>query len=214
MGKSKKSESTSKKPEKYEAPSWDYIYELCIQVADQVRDSGYDPDLLVAVSRGGWIPGRVLSDLLENPEVATIKVEHYIGIYRTRSKPEITQPLPIDVKGKRILLVDDIADSGKSLKLVKEHLVEQGASDVKVCALYFKPWSVVTPDFFARKTDAWICFPHEIYETMKKIYLKFKKRGMSLQEIRTRLVQMGIKPSIAGKFLSQIVAGEEKSTTA
>lgn len=214
MGTSKKSKSSSEKPEKYEAPSWDYIYELCIHVADQVKESGYDPDLLVAVARGGWIPGRVLSDLLENPEVATIKVEHYIGIYETRQKPEITQPLPIDVRGKRILLVDDIADSGKSLKLVKEYLTEQGASDVKVCALYFKPWSVVAPDFFARKTDAWICFPHEIYETMKKIYLKFKKRGMSLQEIKAKLVQMGIKPSIVGKFLSQIAADVKKSPTA
>jgi len=200
--------SPSKKPDKYEAPSWGYIYELCIQVANQIRRSGYKPDLLVAISRGGWIPGRVLSDLLENPNLATIKVEHYIGIYKTRARPKITQPLPIEVKGKRILLVDDIADSGKSLKLVKKHLFDQGAVDVKICALYFKPWSVVTPDFYARRTDAWICFPHEIYETMKKIILKLKGQGRSQEEIEAELVRTGIKPQVIKKFAPQILAGE------
>ena len=200
--------STPKKPNKYEAPSWDYIYELCIQVADQIRRSGYKPDLLVAISRGGWIPGRVLSDLLENPNIATIKVEHYIDIYKTRAKPEITQPIPIEVKGKKILLVDDIADSGKSLKLVKEHLAEQGAADVKICALYYKPWSIVTPDFSARTTDAWICFPHEIYETIKKIILKLKAQGKSREEIEAELVRIGIKPPLIKKFASQILEEE------
>lgn len=199
--------STHAKPKKYEAPSWNYIYELCIQVADLIRISGYKPDLLVAISRGGWVPGRILSDLLDNPNIATIKVEHYIDIYKTHMKPKITQPLPIDVKGKKILLIDDIADSGKSLKLVKEHLIEQGAADVKICALYYKPWSIVTPDFSVRMTDAWICFPHEIFETMKKIYLRLKKRGKSRREIEAELVRIGIKPLIVRKFMSQIDAG-------
>ncbi|MFB0499714.1 MAG: phosphoribosyltransferase [Candidatus Hadarchaeaceae archaeon] len=196
-----------KKPEKYEVPSWDFIYELCIQVADQVRRSGYKPDLLVAVSRGGWIPGRVLSDLLENPKIATIKVEYYVDIYKTHTKPKITQPLPIDVKGKKILLIDDISDSGKSLKLVKEHLAEQGAAEVKICTLYYKPWSILTPDFFVRRTDAWVCFPHEIFETVKKIYLKLKGQGKSQDEIEAELVRIGIKPSIVRKFISQVAEG-------
>ncbi len=201
--------SSPKKPEKYEAPSWNHIYELCIQVVDQIRRSGYKPDLLVAISRGGWVPGRVLSDLLENPDIATIKVEHYIGIYKTRARPKITQPLPIEVDGKRILLVDDIADSGKSLKLVKKHLFDQGAADVKICALYCKPWSIVTPDFLARTTDAWICFPHEIYETMKKIILKLKGQGKSREEIEAELVRIGMKPPIVKKFTPQILARED-----
>lgn len=195
---------TQKRPEKYEAPDWNYIYELCIEVADKIRQSEYRPDLLVAVARGGWIPGRVLSDLLENPEVATIKVEHYVGIYKTRSKPEITQPLPIDVTGKKILLVDDIADSGKSLKLVKGYLLNQGATDVKICALYCKPWSIVVPDFSARMTDAWIWFPHEIFETMKKVYLRLRKEGKSRKEIERELLHIGIKPLLTQKFLQRI----------
>lgn len=194
----------NERPEKHEVPNWEQIYELCIQVADNIKKSSFSPDLLVAISRGGWIPGRILSDMLGNPHVATIKVEHYVDIYETTPKPEITQPIPIDVKSKKILLVDDIADSGKSLKLVKEHLLEQGASDVKICALYCKPWSIVTPDFCARKTDAWIWFPHEVFETMKKVHQKKKKQGKSDREIEKELISIGINPEFVKKFMSWV----------
>ena len=190
---------------KYEVPSWDYIYELCIRVADRIKRSGYNPDLLVAIARGGWVPGRVLSDLLLNPNVATIVVEYYTDIYKTRKKPEITQPLSADVKGKRILLIDDVADSGKSIELVKKYLEGRGALDVKVCTLYHKPWSVVTPDYCARKTKAWVCFPHETYETMKKIILRLKAKGSSRKEIEAEFIRIGMKSPLVRKFVPQIL---------
>ncbi|MEM2250760.1 MAG: phosphoribosyltransferase [Candidatus Hadarchaeales archaeon] len=188
-------------PDKHEVPSWDEIYKLCLEVAEKIKRSGFKPDILVAISRGGWIPGRILSDLLENPNIATIKVEHYIDIYKTTPKPQITQPLPIDVSGKRVLLIDDIADSGKSLQLVKEHLLESGVREVKICALYCKPWSVVVPDFYARETDAWIWFPHELFETMKKMVARLKKNGKSQEEIEEALLKIGLKQELVEKFL-------------
>jgi hypothetical protein len=193
-----------KRPDKHEVPSWDYIYELCVKLADQIKKSGYKPDLLVALSRGGWIPGRILSDLLDNPTIATIKVEHYLDIYKTMDEPRITQPIPIDVRGKRILLIDDIADSGKSLRLVRDHLLKQGAKEVRICALYRKPWSIVIPEFCARETDAWIWFPHEIYETMKKVYVRLRKEGKTREEIEHRLIEIGVRPGLVRKFLSWI----------
>lgn len=188
-------------PDKHEVPSWEEIYRLCLEVAEKIKRSGFKPDVLVAISRGGWIPGRILSDLLENPNIATIKVEHYVDIYQTMQKPQITQPLPIDVTGKKVLLIDDIADSGKSLKLVKEHLLESGVKEVKICALYCKPWSVVVPDFYARETDAWIWFPHELFETAKKMVAKLKKEGKNRREIEEKLVEIGLKPDLVKKFL-------------
>ena|GEM_PF-206923 len=192
--------SSPKRPEKYEVPNWDYIYTLCIRVARLVEHSGYCPDLIVAVSRGGWIPGRILSDVLGLPEVATVRVEYYKDIYKTRSKPEITQPVSTDVNGKKILLVDDIADSGNSLKIVREHLFERGAKEVKICTLYHKPWSVVIPDFKARNTDAWVCFPHEIFETMGKIYSRLRKQGKTKLEIKRKLLSIGIEPHLVKRF--------------
>jgi hypoxanthine phosphoribosyltransferase len=194
----------SKRPEKYEVPSWNDIYAMCLKVADLIKKGTYKPDLIIAVSRGGWIPGRILSDLLENPKIATIKVEYYEDIYETRSEPEITQPLTVDIRGKRVLLVDDIADSGHSLRLVKEHLFEKGAADVRVCTLYYKPWSVVIPDYSARITDAWVCFPHEIFETMRKVYSRLKKRGMTDKSAERYLLRMGIRSNLVRKFMSEV----------
>ena len=200
----------AKRPDKYEVPSWDYIYELCVQLADQIRRSRYKPDLIVAVARGGWVPGRLLSDLLENTYVASIKVEHYIDIYKTQEKPEITQTLPVDIKGKKVLIVDDVADSGYSIKIAKEYLLKQGAKVVKVAAIYYKPWSVVTPDFYARETDAWICFPHETFESIKKIYERLRKKGKSKKEIEKQLLDIGIKPLLVQKLLPQIMGNRKR----
>ncbi len=190
------------RPQKHEVPSWDYIYRLCVQVVDQIKKSKFKPDLIVAIARGGWIPGRILSDMLENPSIATIRVEHYVDIYKTISKPKITQPIPMDVEGKKILLVDDIADSGKSLKMVRDHLLDQGAADVKICALYKKPWSIVTPDYVAKSTDAWIWFPHERFETMKKIYVKLREDGKTRDEIRKELIKIGVQQELVNKFFA------------
>ncbi|MEM3421551.1 MAG: phosphoribosyltransferase [Candidatus Hadarchaeum sp.] len=192
-----------KKPVKYEVPGWEYIHELCVELAEQVKRSKYNPDLIVAVSRGGWIPGRLILDFLGGPDIATIKVEYYVGFYKTRDKPEITQPLAVNVKGKKILLVDDIADTGRSLKVALEYLREQGAKEVKTAALYFKPWSLVVPDFYARKTDAWVCFPHETYESIDKMYSQLIKQGKSKKDVMKRLVELGIRPFHVEKFLSK-----------
>ncbi|MFN4133226.1 MAG: phosphoribosyltransferase [Candidatus Hadarchaeales archaeon] len=193
-----------KHPEKHEAPSWEEIYLMCIELAEKIKSAGFDPDIIVAISRGGWVPGRIFSDLLGNPNIATIKVEHYLDIYKTLPSPQITQPLPIDVREKKILLVDDIADSGRSLKLVREHLFQQGAKDVKICALYYKPWSIVTPDFYGRSTDAWIWFPHEVFETMKKVYSRRVAEGKGVDEIKNEFLKIGLKEELIRKFFDWI----------
>ncbi len=201
---------TAKRPDKYEAPSWDYIHELCIDLADEIRAAKYEPDIIVAISRGGWIPGRLLSDLLGKLVVATIQVEHYVDVYKTRKKPEITQPISIDVKGKKVLLVDDLADTGLSLKLVTDYLNNNGAKDVKICALYWKPWSLVVPDFYARETDAWICYPYEAYETISKLYAKMKKEGNSDKEIMEKMLAIGIRPLHLQKFFSRVACEKKR----
>ncbi|MGQ9788381.1 MAG: phosphoribosyltransferase [Candidatus Hadarchaeaceae archaeon] len=188
---------------KYEVPSWEYIHELCVKLAEQIKMSRYSPDLIVAVSRGGLIPGRLILDFLGGPDIVTIKVEHYVDFYKTRNKPEITRPLAVNVKGKRILLVDDIADTGKSLKVAVGYLMDQGARDVKIGTLYFKPWSAVVPDFYVRKTDAWVCFPHETYESIEKMYLKLRRQGWSRGEIAKKLVELGMRPYHVEKYLSK-----------
>ncbi|MBS7618965.1 phosphoribosyltransferase, partial [Candidatus Bathyarchaeota archaeon] len=99
----------------YEAPSWDEIYEMCLDLASMIKASGFKPDLIVGIARGGWIPARLLSDFLNNPNITSIKVEFYLDIGKTKDEPTITQDIQVPVNEKKVLLVDDVADTGKSL---------------------------------------------------------------------------------------------------
>jgi len=164
---------------------------------------GFKPDVIVGVSRGGWLPARVLSDLLDNPTLANIRVGFYVDVYKTVSEPVITQPVSVSVKDKQVLVVDDITDTGKSLQLVWESLMTE-AKDVKSVTLYHKAWSCFTPDLYARETDAWIIFPWEYYETVKKVGSRLVDEGKSLNAVKNTLVDMGLKETLVTRFVNEL----------
>jgi hypoxanthine phosphoribosyltransferase len=103
-----------------------------------------------------------------------------------------------------VLVVDEVADTGKSLKLVKEHIIEQGATEVKIATVYYKPWSIVKPDYYEKETSQWIVFPWEIKETVRKIVKKCEKTGKPIREEAARLVKAGISPGLIERFLKEI----------
>lgn len=177
---------------RYVSPSWDRIYEMLIDLALRVRKSGFKPHLIVGVSRGGWAPGRILSDLLENTHTVNIKIEFYVGIGKTARKPVVTQPLSEDIAGKRVLVVDDVSDTGESLKVAVDHMVEKGASGVKTVTVYYKPHSTFKPDFFADSTPDWIIFPWERLEATKLLMEEAKSSGRDLDSVRQILKKCGV----------------------
>ncbi len=149
--------------------SWEDIERQCVELAKMLRRSGVRADMIVGISRGGLVPARLLSDLLGNDELHTMRVKFYTGIGRVGERPVILHPTQVDVTGRRVLLVDDIADSGKSLSTAKRHLEERGAGEIVVATLMKKPASVITPDFYVQETDAWVIFPWEARETARLI---------------------------------------------
>jgi hypoxanthine phosphoribosyltransferase len=179
-------------PRRYVAPSWDSIYEMLINIALRIKGSGFRPDYIVGVSRGGWAPGRILSDLLENTHTANIKIEFYVGIERTARKPIVTQPLIEDITKKNILVVDDVSDTGESLKVAFDHVVGKGAADVKTATVYYKPHSIFKPDFFADSTSDWIIFPWERLEATKLLIQEARSEGRDLSSVRQTLKACGI----------------------
>ena len=181
----------------YVAPSWDKIYEMIVDLALVIRASGFKPDLIVGVSRGGWAPGRILSDLLENPHTANIKIEFYVGIEKTGRKPVVTQPISEDISKKNVLVVDDVADTGESLKLALDHVLEKGAGKIMTATVYYKPHSKFKPDFFADTTSNWIIFPWERLEATKLLLEEAKAEGHSLDSVRAVLKKCGIEGRIA-----------------
>jgi hypoxanthine phosphoribosyltransferase len=164
------------------APSWNHIHNLLIRLATRIKKSGFKPDIIVGVSRGGWIPARIMSDILENNILANISVEFYVDIGKSKQKPTITQPISTSVKNMKVLVVDDLADSGESLKLVKAHLEKQGAQEIRIATIYFKPWSIVVPHYYEKQTQNWIVFPWEQKEAARKILKTKTSKGGTVQD--------------------------------
>lgn len=191
-----------------EVPTWDKIYMMLLRLAQEIKKSSFKPDVIVGVSRGGWLPARVLSDLLDNPNLANVKVEFYLGVAETKGEPTLTQPVSVNVAGKKVLIVDEVADTGKSLKLIKEHLAKEGAKKVKIAAIYYKPWSIIVPDYYAKETSRWIVFPWEVKETIRKIVKKCREKGKPLEKEMAKLVKAGLSKELVDGFLKEAL-GEE-----
>lgn len=155
--------------------SWRDIEKQCRELARRIRKRGLGFDVIIALARGGWVPGRLLSDYLGNDELYTVRVKYYAGVGQRKEKPLILHPPELDIAGKRVLLVDDIADTGESLLAAMKHLRERGAGSIFVATLVRKPHSKVIPDLYVRETDAWVVFPWEVKETIESI--KGKGRG-------------------------------------
>jgi len=189
----------------FEAPTWNQIYNMLLNLAEKIRKNGFKPDVIVGVSRGGWPPARVLSDLLGNPNLANVRAEFYLGVAETKGEPVLTQPVSMTVKGKRVLVVDEVADTGKSLKLIKEHIIEKGATQVKIATVYYKPWSIVKPDYYEKETRSWVVFPWEIKETLQRITKKCREKGKSVEEETAKLVKAGIPEEIVRRFSKEIL---------
>jgi hypoxanthine phosphoribosyltransferase len=187
--------------QKYVAPSWDKVYEMLLDIALTIRSSGFRPDFIVGVSRGGWAPGRILSDLLENAHTVNIKIEFYVGIGKTSREPVVTQPLSESITNRNVLVVDDVSDSGKSLKVAMEHMLEKGAAKVKTATVYFKPHSIFKPDYFAVSTSDWIIFPWERLEATNLLIKEARTQGRGLDSVRETLRQCGIKDEIIDSLL-------------
>ena len=149
---------------------WSKGAEMCEQLAEMVRDE--NPDVLVGVSRGGLVPVRILSDILGITRIGILGVQFYKKVGETKDFPEITHDMPLDVSGKKVLIVDDVADTGKSLVAARDYISRKGAGEIKVATLHYKPTSIIKPDYFVGVTTSWIVYPWEQYEVKREIEKK------------------------------------------
>lgn len=195
--------SFPKDPVSYIVPSWEDLDAICVDLAEKITASGQKFDRVVALARGAWPFAKALVDLLEIPEVASIGVRFYDGINHRLDKPRIYQELPVTVKGERVLLFDDVADTGGSLIFTKDHLKQQGVTAVVTATLFYKPQSRFLPDFFGEETTAWIIYPFEKREGMGLLQKKWADQNLTLDEITDRFRIMGIKPTVIDLFRKQ-----------
>ncbi|MEW6294047.1 MAG: phosphoribosyltransferase [Pseudomonadota bacterium] len=153
-------------PQRCEIVSWHAVHAMARKLAHQVIDSGFRPEIIVAIGRGGLVPGRILSDLLGQMDLTSFKIEHYHHATKLRAA-RVRYPLAADVAGRRVLLVDDVADSGETFAIALEHLASHGApAAVKSAVLHYKTVSPYRPDFYARQVRnwRWIIYPWAVAE--------------------------------------------------
>lgn len=150
---------------KVEIPTIDEIYNYLADLAVKIKSSKKRYDLIVGVARGGLIPARILGDFLLIKDIRVLYARYYSRPYETVEKPEIYSESIGDVSGKKILVVDDVADTGDTLIAIKNYLISKRAKEVDIAVIYVKPWNKAEVRYFSRETNAWIVFPWEFLET-------------------------------------------------
>ncbi|MHA2254387.1 MAG: phosphoribosyltransferase [Candidatus Kariarchaeaceae archaeon] len=182
--------------------NWQDAYDKIFRLYEQLKNSKYEPDIIVGVARGGWIPARLIADFYCLKVTANIKVEAYELIGETDVEAKITQDINIKVGGKKLLIVDDIADSGASLKVVLDKLKVDNPAEIKTATLFYKPHSVIKPDHFVEQTNSWVVFPWEIFETIQELSSNMKADGKSLAEIKEELKNIGLPAGMVEVYFS------------
>jgi hypothetical protein len=149
--------------------NWDYIYDLCREVSDQVKAAEFEPDVVVALARGGWFAGRCTCDFLGLDDLTSLKMEHYVGTAQKAGEPTVRYPMPEgSVEGKDVLVIDDIADTGGSIRRAHEYVTERDASEVRTATLQLLGTSEFEPDFVGEELAewAWVVYPWNFIEDM------------------------------------------------
>ena len=129
-------------------------------LAQQVVDSGYEPDLVLSIARGGLGLGMGLGYALDVKNLSAVNVEFYTGVDERLDVPIMLPPTPdvVDLAGLRILIADDVADTGKTLEIVRAFCADHVA-EARIAVIYEKPRTVVLADYVWRRTERWIDFP-------------------------------------------------------
>lgn len=169
--------------------SWTTYHVLARKLAATILNHEKPFDEIVAIARGGLTLGHLLSDHLQIP-ICSITIQSYTDIQK-QGELKITAGLGKHIKGLRILLVDDIADSGKTLRRATSYLKRFRPSSITTVTMFYKPQSIMRPDYFVEETKKWVIFPTEITETITLISHNMTKEGKTKTEIQSFLLSLG-----------------------
>ena len=148
--------------------SWKRFHLLVKQLAAIVKEAGFVPDVIIGITRGGLVPLAIMGEIVGTKNVATISARSYDGV--KKSELSVTALPEIDMKGKRVLLVDEITDSGETFKKIAELIrkryepKEVKTAVVVVNKAHCNHW----PDFFVQETEVWVVFPWQEWPRRKR----------------------------------------------
>ena len=176
--------------------NWEYIYGRCRDVSTQVKAAEFEPDVIVALARGGWFAGRCICDFLGLNDLTSLKMEHYVGTAEKSDGPQIRYPMPEgSVEGKDVLIIDDIADTGGSIKRAQEYVEKRNAGEIRTATLQLLQTSEFEPDFVGEQLEewTWVVYPWNFIEDMidliSGVMTKADQEAFTTEDIRHYLTE-------------------------
>jgi uncharacterized protein len=156
--------------------TWEDVYHLCHQLVRELRKANFRIDIIVAIARGGYVPGRLLSDMLGIHDLTCFKIEHYRGACE-QHEAFVKYPLNADINGRNVLLLDDVCDSGDTFAVGIEHIRHCGAvNQMRTAALHLKTVSKYMPDFYVEEIGEWrwLIYPWAVNEDLSSMIAKMQ----------------------------------------
>ena len=147
---------------------WERAARLSRLLAEKIRASGYLPDVVVAIGRGGYVPARIVCDELLLKDLTGIKIEHWGPGAEKKEEATIRYPLAADVRGLAVLIVDDVTDTGETLRVARGYVEGFSPREVRTAVLHHKRTSAVLPDYYAGYVGdwRWVTYPWAAHEDL------------------------------------------------
>ncbi len=161
------------------------------RIAEKLRAAGPAPQTLVGLSRGGWVPARLLADRLGIRRLVSLRVQHW-GVTATRDgAAQLSEGLSGSVEGEAVLVVDDITDTGDSLRLARDHVQAAGPRSVETAAFVHIGHSRFVPTYYGEEIPrgdwVWVVFPWNYWEDLATLSAKAAEEAPSPAAIRAVL---------------------------
>lgn len=155
-------------------------------VSEKIMRSGWNPDVIIAISRGGFVPARIICDRLVVGELVSLQVSHWPSAAQVAKEAGVRYPLKCDLNRKKALIVDDIADTGESIIISKDHIWTSCKPDeLKVATLqWISACSKIRPDYYAEEVKEWVWYQYpwtrleDIIGFIKRIVNEEKERDL------------------------------------
>lgn len=150
--------------------SWADIDRWADAIAAQVDRAGRRPQTIVGLTRGGWVAARLLADRLAVRRLVAVRAQHWGVTATPTGSAQLTEPLSGDVAGERVLVVDDITDTGESLELAAAHIAQRRPDRLESATLLHITRAKYAPTYFGeeipRDAWVWVVFPWNVWEDL------------------------------------------------
>jgi len=169
--------------------TWQDVVNWSYDLAEKILQSGYNVDVIIAIARGGLVPSRIVADRLGILDMLSIKVEHWVVTADRNPEARIKYPYSVNLEGKNVLIIDDIADTGDSLILTKSFVEKEfKPAKVKTATMQvIKQTTKYVPDYYSYEVKewAWFMYPWNYWEDEINLVKKLKDEGVNVSDLNS-----------------------------